>query len=815
MSDLLTIGVVLTLMDKLSGPLTGATAKIDAAARKITELSTLTAGAGQVLLQSMKSPVAAFAAAEDAAVRLQTVMMGSTGAVDALYEPINRLATELGNQLPGTTADFMAMMTVLKEQGASSTAILEGLGRSAAYLGVALKMPFEEAARFSARLSEAAGVAERDMMSFLDVIARTRNLGVATDEMGFAFGRSAGKLKEMGIQGLESAKTLAPLFALLVKGGLSGETVGTGFAAILSNIQAFTYGLTKSAIGAKDQLADLGVSLNFLDQKGQLVGVETLVQELEKLKTLAPEVRAEVLKGLFGSGQDAQMVATIIDQGLAGYQQVVGRLEAQADLNKKVTAQLGTLTNMWDAATGTFTNLLATFAGAAEGDIKAVIEWLGQLTEKMIAFTAAHPQLMRMIAGFALFGGVALSALGGLGIMLGGVIKFLSLAAAAVAALASPIGLVVAAVAAAAAAIYIYWEPIKAFFSGLWDSLTGGAEGLVPRLSAAMTAAVSGLMASWSAVQSFFSGFWDGLMAGLEPVLPQLQAGFLAIGTALQSFGALAQTVFGAIGALIAPVISWLQQLLPPIDNASAGARSLGEAFGAAVATAIGAIANLVSAVANLASQFYQAGLSAAQGLANGIIAGVKAVWAAAQALASQAVNAVTGALGIKSPSRVLMSLGLRTAEGFGLGITQGISGVAKQMGQMMTAVKTAVVPAALLAAGALAGQPALAEWPARRMPAITAPQPMAPLARKLAQPIPAVRALAQHEPELPRPRRPRPTPAPSGGAGQAPQFTLNLTVNGPADPQALATQIRQELDRWWRRQQAAEGLRREARIFD
>ena len=107
---------------------------------------------------------------------------------------------------------------------------------------------------------------------------------------------------------------------------------------------------------------------------------------------------------------------------------------------------------------------------------------------------------------------------------------------AARALLANPIGIAIAALAAAAFLIYRYWEPIKAFFHGLWvtikaafsDGLSGIAAALgkwspLALLQQPLVAAISLLGALLPARfaglgQSLISGLVQGLTAGLGTV---------------------------------------------------------------------------------------------------------------------------------------------------------------------------------------------------------------------------------------------------------------------------------------------------------
>lgn len=64
------------------------------------------------LTLSLKS----YADQENAATGLKVAMMDANGEVGKRFQDINKLAIGLGNQLPGTTADFQNMMQMLVRQ---------------------------------------------------------------------------------------------------------------------------------------------------------------------------------------------------------------------------------------------------------------------------------------------------------------------------------------------------------------------------------------------------------------------------------------------------------------------------------------------------------------------------------------------------------------------------------------------------------------------------------------------------------------------------------------------------------------------------
>ncbi|WP_336142302.1 phage tail tape measure protein, partial [Klebsiella pneumoniae] len=128
--------------------------------------------AGVTTGATLLAPIRAYSESENAANQLAGSMMGPGGKVAPEFEKLNKLAIALGDRLPGTTADFQNMMTMLRRQGMSAQVILGGLGESAAYLGVQLQMAPTDAAEFAAKLQDATQTTEKDMMSLMDVIQR-------------------------------------------------------------------------------------------------------------------------------------------------------------------------------------------------------------------------------------------------------------------------------------------------------------------------------------------------------------------------------------------------------------------------------------------------------------------------------------------------------------------------------------------------------------------------------------------------------------------------------------------------------------------
>ena len=412
--------------------------KLDAVSRKQKQLSDASAsyqktkalqsdlagkGAGMVATGAAIGAVSAipiieFSKAETAATGLKVSMMGAGGVVRKEFAEINALATQLGNKLPGTTADFQDMMTTLIQQGMSPKAILGGLGEATAFLGVQMKLPFNEAAEFASKLQDATGTAEKDMMSLMDVIQRSYYLGVDKNNMLQSFTKMGAALPILRKKGLEAAKLLTPLTVMADQAGLAGEVAGNAYAKV------FRLSMDKSKVSiANHMLEDMGVKLDFTDGKGEFAGLDNMFKQLEKIKGLSTEDRLPILSTIFGNDGDTLSVLNLMtDKGIAGYRETAAKMEAQASLQLRVNAQLNTLTNLWDAATGTFTNALVNVGEAVAPELKQLVNWLGEMAEKLGTWIKLNPELTDTLFKVAMGAGALAVAGGTLTLMLAGIL---------------------------------------------------------------------------------------------------------------------------------------------------------------------------------------------------------------------------------------------------------------------------------------------------------------------------------------------------------------------------------------------------------
>lgn len=369
----------------------------------------------------LSAPVKAYAETETASTDLRAAMMDNTGKVSAQYKDIDNLATRLGDRLPGTTADFKNLMTMLIRQGMSAQTVLGGTGEAAALLAVQLKKSPEAAAEMAAKLQDATRGTEKEMLAIMDQVQRLYYAGTDDTNILGAFSKLSPALDTLKIKGEAAMKMMSPLVGMLDQAGLSGESAGNAMRKVFTRMMD-TKKIDKVTKGT-------GISLDFTNGAGEFGGLDKMYEQLAKLKAVNTEQRLKILQGIFGDDAETlQALNTMIEKGKAGYEEFAKKMEAQASLNQRVNDQLGTLTNLWDAASGTFTNFLAKMGESIAPELKDLTKWIGDINEKLSNWAAKNPETANTIMKIVAAVGIFLTAVTGIGAAISAVLVPIALA---------------------------------------------------------------------------------------------------------------------------------------------------------------------------------------------------------------------------------------------------------------------------------------------------------------------------------------------------------------------------------------------------
>lgn len=530
MANIFQAAIILTAVDKMTAVINRATRngedRLQALSNKAARMSgvgmgLVGAGAGAAAL--LTPAISAYRELESSSASLQSQMLEAGGTTSKYFQGLNDLAVQLGNKLPGTTADMQGMFETLLSNNTEAIDILNGVGKSAAYASIALKMPYVEGAKFAAQLKVATGVASDDMEKFMDVIVRTRALGIDPTEMSYAFGRSG--LKQFGIGGLEDAKAMSALFSTIIPITKSGETTGSGLSRLITAV--FDKDKMKEA---NAELSKYGISWKFIDEAtGKFMGVENLVGQLGKLSTLNDSQRLNILQGIFGEGEDRKIAAIIAANGVKGYNEAVNRMASQGTLEQKVAIQAGTLNSIWEASTGTIQNMFAGMGAAIAPELKAISGYIGSAAANMQRLAAQYPNVFKFVGLFTAGVSVLLTIMG--------VVKMVQAAFVMlnVVLLANPLILIGVGLVAAVALIYTYWGPISGFFTRIWNGIGAGFKALgLDKLFTAIWKVVSGTFKLiWAVVTNFtplglLIQHWDKVVKAFGAVWKAIKAQFTA-----------------------------------------------------------------------------------------------------------------------------------------------------------------------------------------------------------------------------------------------------------------------------------------------
>ncbi|MFI2817666.1 phage tail tape measure protein [Vreelandella piezotolerans] len=438
-------------------------------------------------------------------------------------------------------------------------------------LALANQTDLARTADISSNILSGFGLDPAEMGRVGDVLtATTTRANVDLEMLGESMKYVAPQARAMNMS-LEQSAAMA---GLLGNVGIQGSQAGTTLRAMVTRLAA----PTGAAAGA---LADLGV--NAKDAEGNLRDIPRILTDVARAtEAMGNADRAAYLKDIFGEEPGAGMAELIAQQGSEGIEAFVEILSNAAGENARVAktmadnigGDLKSLKSAWDEVGISITE---TNNGALRGLIQNVTaitrgigRWINEnpklagtlakaaaLVAVLVAAGGALTLMLASILGPFAMVRFGMAMLGPQALMVGKALTWLGgvIRAVGMLAVANPIGAAVAAIAAAAYLIYRYWEPIKAFFQGLWQQVkTAFGDGL---------GAVAQLLMNWSPLGLLYRGITTALSAlGVE-----IPARFTTLGSAVID-GLLAGlrnglgTVRQVITDLASSIATWFKEIL-------------------------------------------------------------------------------------------------------------------------------------------------------------------------------------------------------------------------------------------------------------
>jgi phage-related protein len=365
-----------------------------------------------------------------------------------------------------------------------------------------------------------------------------------------------------------------------------------------------------------------------------------------------------------------------------GFDAMVNRITSSGAFD----AAMGGLSQTLDSVLGLFTRLMESGVqamGQLGGPLSTLINGLGD------AFIAAMPALTSFSALIGNVGGTLLSALA----------PAIQAITPAFTALANTLGAMLASNLQALAPI------LTQVASALGTTLLTALQAIQPMLPQLLTTFQQFATVVSTQLAQYLPSLADSfgkMLAAILPLTPALlQLGTQALTALLPAMTALAPVVVTAVAAfanLVGAVSSVVQGFLQAgaaVQNFVATAVAAITAFvGQAIAELQSLPGKIQGAVSGFGTLLVSAGRDLIQGLINGIKSMASAAIGAAKNIASSVADAVKGALGINSPSKVFAEIGVNVGQGFTNGMESATAGAVKAAEAMSSRVTDAMKPA-------------------------------------------------------------------------------------------------------------------------
>ncbi len=299
------------------------------------------------------------------------------------------IAVKLGNALPGTTADFVEMMQVLKQNGLQTETIMNGAAEAVAHLAVANNAVPKEIAADFAQYGNLFKLKSEDFAPAADVFSRIyTSTGQTSQELVEAAKYFEGRAgASLGISGLKDAEQITRLFGLMGKSGLRGSIAGTTLTDFFSEY-------TKHGDKVQELQKNTGIKLDFFDKKGNFAGIDQVFAQMKQFDKLSQKDRGDWLEKIFGlRGISAANI--FLAQGAEGWKNFNAEQDTAVGLEDKVAMKSATFNNQMEALGGTLTNLKVTVFEPMLPTLTSAAEKANDFVSTIQEFAKANPNLSK------------------------------------------------------------------------------------------------------------------------------------------------------------------------------------------------------------------------------------------------------------------------------------------------------------------------------------------------------------------------------------------------------------------------------------
>ncbi|WP_274571258.1 phage tail tape measure protein [Neisseria leonii] len=630
-------------------------------------------------------------------------------------------------------AEELAAIVAAGGQSGVARGHLTGFASDAAKMGVAFDMAAGEAGEAMATLSNVLQIPIPKISRLGDAVNHlSDNANSKAADIVNVLTRVGSDIKQLGMTETQGAAWGSTFLSM----GKAPELAAQAIKGMVTSLSVLKAGGKKEAAA----LAELGLTAKEFADAMNKDAQDAVLNLLARVKQLPKDKQYPLLMRMFGRqyADDALMLANNVGEynrqlDLLSEKDASGNLKYLGSMQREFENRSATTANQLQILKNGLVELGITVGSVILPVVNEFVAEAVKVSNQLSDWAAQHPVLTRSVIGTAasllafVAGGFAVMAAGNRlkalfltlngalqsfkgtaqlmslvmkgGILpadvpgrLGTFVRALSAARTAmmgfsVSSLIAmwPVVLAVGAIALAGWTVYKAWNPIKAFFAGLWDGLLQGMKPLKPvfdrlvkALSGVWQAVAPLVMPVVDAVASALSGLWTTVQPFVQPILDFFGDFFSAAQTAEGGARSLGETVGVWLGekisGLLGMVLNVWTAMITFFDNRLNALISLIANFSPVTAfqTAFQAVWTWLS---GLGATFMSYGSMMIDGLVNGIKAGIGRAVAAVQGVVSAVKSAFTSdskGMGIHSPSRVFQGYGGFMTEGLAIGVNKG-----------------------------------------------------------------------------------------------------------------------------------------------
>lgn len=630
----------------------------------------------------------------------------------AMSDEVVRMST----YLPMAAKDIASIVAAGGQSGIAKGELTQ-FAEDAVKMGVAFDTTAQEAGQSMAEMRTAFRLSQNEVVTLADKINYLGNNTPAAAKSIMDIVQRIGPLGEVG--GYASG-SIAALGATLKGMGVQEEIAATG----IKNMMLALVSGESATKSQKAVWADLGMDYVQVAKDMQTNAEDTTMKVLQSISKLDKYKQASVLKELFGSESLSAIapLLTNMDSLQKNLSMVGDKTKYAGSMNAEYAARAATTANNLQLLKNNMSAIGITVGNILLPALNMLVENARGVLGYVQAWAKENPTLASTlvkvaVGAVALVGSVSAIALalttiigplaflkmslvslsGGVGLfsgllkalilpmkMMGTVFLFVGKAM-----LANPMVLaitaIVAAVAGAVYLIYKNWEPIKTFFSGVWNAVKNAfssgvnfiktviqsidtvfAENPILNLLLPVIGIPRMIIANWSSISAFFSQIWMAVTTVISTYVNQI---YTIVSAGFNTAKSFISGIWNSIKNVVA--VAW--KGLCNVFLAISPLPYITSAFNVVFTFLSGLYARMRSIGSNII-----------QGLIDGIKSGfekLKSVWTT---INGYMPDFMRKKMDIHSPSRVMAGLGGHIMGGIGMGLEQGFPYLKDKFNQVL-----------------------------------------------------------------------------------------------------------------------------------